>query len=136
VRKSKGKRHLGRPRHSWKHDIKADEAVALVIRVANPRIPYKEKELCSMESVSWLVVTTSTRLITLDANQSLLSVLHVVTVDQKHNLLNIICLGYVWYLVFTAYSCQRYSILHKRACSGKFVSNKANVHTATASHLV
>jgi hypothetical protein len=53
VRKSKGRKHLGRPRHSWKHDIKTDEAVALfVIRVTNPRIPYKEKELCSIELVS------------------------------------------------------------------------------------
>jgi len=88
------------------------------------------------QSVGWLVVKTSTRLITRDANQSLLSVLHLVTVDQKHNFLNIICLGYVWYLVFTASTCQRYSILHKRAYSGKFGSNKANVHTATASHLL
>lgn len=50
----------------------------LVIRVIYLRIPYKE-----IDGVSRLFVKTSTRLITRDANQSLLSVLHMVTVDQK-----------------------------------------------------
>jgi hypothetical protein len=52
VGKSKGRKHLGRTRHSWKHDIKTDEAVApLVIRAINLRIPYEERELYSMELI-------------------------------------------------------------------------------------
>lgn len=54
--KSKGRRHLGRTRHNWKHDTKTDEAVALlVIKVTNLRIPYKETVLYSMELVSQVV---------------------------------------------------------------------------------
>jgi hypothetical protein len=65
------------------------------IRITNLRIPYKERELLNRVSkvVSWLAVKTSTRLTTRDANQPFLSVLRVVTVDQKHNFLKLLRLG-------------------------------------------
>ena len=60
--KSKGRRHLGRPRHNWKHVIKTDEAVTLFVnRAIKLRIPYNTRKQNSVEcshtvtqSVSWL----------------------------------------------------------------------------------